>query len=69
MSWMPERVGSTAMRASELPVMEAMTGQAIPGGPSTRIHRAPRASAILRASLRTVDTSLPEFSAPIPSCA
>ena len=38
MSCTPDMVGSVTMGASEAPVMEAMTGQAIPGGPSTISH-------------------------------
>jgi hypothetical protein len=35
---MPESVGSVTMRTCDVPVMEAITGQPIPGGPSMIIN-------------------------------
>ncbi len=62
-------VGSVTTRQASAPVREAMTGQPTPGEPSTRTSWAPSASAAAAAALRTLVTSLPEFSSPMPRSA
>jgi len=64
---MADKVGSLTSSTRCAPVIEAMTGQPIPGDPSTRSSWRFSAIATARASRRTRDTSLPLFSSATPS--
>ena len=64
MSCAPDRVGSVTTRTRDTPLTDAIAAQPTPGGPSTRTRSVFRSSARVRATSRTLLTSLPEFSAP-----
>ena len=61
---MPDGVGSVTTIARWVPVIDEITGQPIPGGPSMRIKPAPTFIASSRASFLTAATSFPELSSP-----